>query len=206
MRYELCSLNKAKALPYDLANCATTQDGSHWPASVGASRLRILSVLSYPARCKTLAQDLGSTVLESHRWTNREGSLRPTPTVRPRPDCLSWRENDASAWRQLLQVYGPVVRYWIQRAGVTSADVSDVFHNVFSAVSTNLHRFQRQDGRGSFRIWLKAITNSKVTYHHRKIGRQPNAIGGSTAHAKIAARPDEVIAASAIEQISEETV
>ena len=89
------------------------------------------------------------------------------------------RENDASAWRQLLQVYGPVVRYWIQRAGVTSADVSDVFQNVFSAVSTNLHRFQRQDGRGSFRKWLKAITNSKVADHYRKIGRQPNAIGGA---------------------------
>ena len=103
------------------------------------------------------------------------------------------RGNDPSAWREVLQVYGPVVRYWLRQAGLSSADVPDVFQNVFLAVSKNLRRFQPEAGRGSFRKWLKTITNSKVADHYRKAGRQENADGGSLAAQRMSAVPDGMV-------------
>lgn len=116
------------------------------------------------------------------------------------------RGKDASAWRQLLQVYGPVIRYWIRRSGLTSADVADVFQNVFYAVSTNLERFEPQEGKGSFRKWLKVITNSKIADHYRKIPQQANAVGGSAEPLTIEVAPAEVVEESAVDQAADEKV
>lgn len=91
------------------------------------------------------------------------------------------REKDGDAWRHFVQVYGPVVRYWIRRAGLNHDDLADVFQEVFLAVSRNIAGFQREPGVAKFRAWLKTITRSKVQNHFRRQGKQPAAFGGSTA-------------------------
>lgn len=89
--------------------------------------------------------------------------------------------DEPEAWRQLVRLYGPVVRYWVRRAGLNSADLADVFQEVFLAVSRNIAGFRRQDGQAKFRAWLKTVTQSKIQDHFRRKGRQPAAFGGSTA-------------------------
>ena len=91
------------------------------------------------------------------------------------------REKDGDAWRHFVQVYGPVVRYWIRRAGLNHDDLADVFQEVFLAVSRNMSGFHREPGVAKFRAWLKTITRSKVQNHFRRQGKQPAAFGGSTA-------------------------
>ncbi len=92
------------------------------------------------------------------------------------------RINDPQAWSQLTYLYGPVVRFWILRSGVSSrSDVSDILQNVFVAVATNLKSFERDEGTGKFRAWLKTITRNKVNDHYRRLGKQFQARGGSTA-------------------------
>lgn len=92
------------------------------------------------------------------------------------------KEQDAEAWRQVVRLYGPVVRYWIRRAGLNSTDLADVFQEVFLAVSRTIPSFRRETGVAKFRAWLKQIARSKVLDHHRRQGKQPaQAIGGSTA-------------------------
>lgn len=90
-------------------------------------------------------------------------------------------QQDVEAWGQMVRLYGPVVRYWIRRAGLNSADLADVFQDVFLAVSRNIAGFERETGVAKFRAWLKTITNSKVQDHFRRQCKQPVAFGGSTA-------------------------
>jgi RNA polymerase sigma-70 factor (ECF subfamily) len=90
-------------------------------------------------------------------------------------------KQEPEAWRHFVQVYGPVVRFWIRRAGLNHDDLADVFQEVFLAVSRNMAGFQREPGVAKFRAWLKTITLSKVHNHFRRQGKQPAAFGGSTA-------------------------
>ncbi len=90
-------------------------------------------------------------------------------------------KKDPDAWRQLVRLYGPVVRYWIRRAGLNRTDLADVFQDVFLAISRNIAEFHRQPGQAKFRAWLKTITHSKVNDHFRRNGKQPVAFGGTTA-------------------------
>ena len=92
------------------------------------------------------------------------------------------RLDNPDAWKTLTFVYGPVVRFWISRAGISSkADIADISQEVFVAVSVNLKKFHRQEGHAKFRAWLKTIALSKVSDHFRRHGKQPQAAGGTMA-------------------------
>jgi RNA polymerase sigma factor (sigma-70 family) len=78
------------------------------------------------------------------------------------------RQDDPEAWREFVLVYGPVVRYWIRRAGLHGADLADVFQDAFLAVSRNIAGFERQEGHARLRAWLKRVTHSKVLDHFRR--------------------------------------
>ena len=93
---------------------------------------------------------------------------------------------DQAAWRKLVELYGPIVRYWCRRAGLNRTDIADVFSETFVSVVRNLPKFERQEGQAKFRAWLKTITMSKVANHFRRQGKQPLATGGSTAMMQIA--------------------
>lgn len=94
-------------------------------------------------------------------------------------------KQDGQAWRQVVTIYGPVVRYWIRGKGLSGSDLADVFQEVFLAASRTLARFEREDGKAKFRAWLKTITLSKVNDHFRRQGKQPVGVGGSTAMMRI---------------------
>ncbi|MCA9072804.1 MAG: sigma-70 family RNA polymerase sigma factor, partial [Planctomycetaceae bacterium] len=98
-------------------------------------------------------------------------------------------ENEPSAWDELGRVYGPVVRYWIRSKGLTVADLADVFQEVFLAIARNIASFQREEGQGKFRAWLKTITFSKIYDYHRRQSQEPHAAGGTTAMQKLDAIP-----------------
>ncbi|MCA9076593.1 MAG: sigma-70 family RNA polymerase sigma factor [Planctomycetaceae bacterium] len=127
-------------------------------------------------------------------------SLRrpPNEIAATSADLLSGaRCDDQEAWRELEYVYGPVIRYWISRMGVRdSSSLQDVYQDVFLSVVRNLKRFQREEGKAKFRAWLKVITFNKVNDHFRRNGKQPIAIGGSTAALRI-----EEIAAVELESL-----
>ncbi|MDP7016566.1 MAG: sigma-70 family RNA polymerase sigma factor [Pirellulaceae bacterium] len=116
----------------------------------------------------------------------------------PRLDSTSSRllerlsESDPEAWRQFVRLYGPVVRYWIRRSGLDASSLSDVFQEVFLAVSQNIPKFQRKSGTGKFRAWLKTIIRNKANDHFRRQGKQPLAFGGSAAHQRFGELPGRI--------------
>lgn len=94
---------------------------------------------------------------------------------------------DGDAWRRLVRLYGPLVDFWIGKAGLQSADAQDVFQDVFSAVSRNIGKFRKDRPSDSFRGWLRVIVRSKVIDHYRRISSEPAAQGGSDAHQRLSA-------------------
>lgn len=95
------------------------------------------------------------------------------------------RAQDQDAWRRLVRLYGPLVDYWLSRAGLQAADTEDIFQEVFRAVATNIATFRKDRPTDSFRGWLRTITRSKVADHYRRLGSQPAAIGGSDAQLQL---------------------
>jgi RNA polymerase sigma-70 factor (ECF subfamily) len=116
------------------------------------------------------------------------------------------RSQDSVAWRQLVQLYGPLIGYWCQRAGLQAADVADVTQAVFMVVARQLPDFRQpapQPGgvgpaasetgepgdasslpplrtSGRFRSWLAIVTRRKLI-DWRRAQRPDQAEGGSSA-------------------------
>lgn len=89
--------------------------------------------------------------------------------------------NDPTGWRQLVQVYSPLVFYWARRGGLRDADSADVVQDVWQSVSTALPRFRPDEHKGSFRGWLWMITRNKLHDHFRARAGKAEAAGGSEA-------------------------
>ena len=69
--------------------------------------------------------------------------------------------------------------YWIRRSSVQAADAEDIFQEVFRDVASSIGTFHKAQARGSFRRWLRSITRSKLIDHHRRLGQEPQGVGGS---------------------------
>ena len=72
------------------------------------------------------------------------------------------QDNQQSAWRQLVHLYGPLVFHWCGKMGLKHADAADVMQEVFFSVCRAADRFDVDRRRGSFRGWLWTITRRKV--------------------------------------------
>jgi len=95
------------------------------------------------------------------------------------------KSRDEQAWRRLVRLYGPLVDFWVRRAGLQHADARDVFQEVFTAVAQAISRFRKDQPGDTFRGWLRTIVRNKVADHHRKSAGQPRAIGGSDANQRL---------------------
>lgn len=116
------------------------------------------------------------------------------------------RAQDAAAWRQLVELYGPLIGYWCRRAGLQAADVADVTQAVFMVVARQLPDFRQPRSTtnrslppknetgvgaadtplkptrtsGRFRSWLAVVTRRKLI-DWRRAQRPDQAEGGSSA-------------------------
>lgn len=101
------------------------------------------------------------------------------------------RACDPDAWSTLCSLYGGVVVGWCRRAGLGPHDAEDVAQEVFRAVAAHLGNFRRDRPGDSFRGWLWMIAHSKIQDHRRRKGRQPEAVGGTHAQARLDQYPAE---------------
>ena len=89
--------------------------------------------------------------------------------------------NDTAGWRQLVQVYSPLVFFWARRAGLRESDSADLVQEVWQSVAAAIPRFHRDEHSGSFRGWLWTITRNKLHDHFRARAGKAEAAGGSEA-------------------------
>jgi RNA polymerase sigma-70 factor (ECF subfamily) len=110
------------------------------------------------------------------------------------------RNREQDAWQRLVQLYGPLVRYWCVRWGARQEDAEEIAQETFLAAAGGLDKFERR-GAGSFRGWMRGITRHKLLDHFRKQYGQPAAAGGTDAFQRLHDLPDGKTSAG--EQASE---
>ena len=79
----------------------------------------------------------------------------------------SAKRNEPEAWHHVLSLYSPLIAYWAWSKGVTCRhEQENISQEVFRRVFNKLDSFTKKDGRGSFRGWLRTITNNYIYSNH----------------------------------------
>jgi RNA polymerase sigma-70 factor (ECF subfamily) len=99
------------------------------------------------------------------------------------------RLRDPQAWRELAELYGPLVYRWARQCGLQDHDAADVTQDVFASVARAIDDYRRRTSGDTFRGWLWTITRNSVRAHFRNRQRQPAAAGGTDAQQQIADLP-----------------
>jgi RNA polymerase sigma-70 factor (ECF subfamily) len=81
-------------------------------------------------------------------------------------------------WRRLVDLYQPLLRAWLVRAGVPAADLEDLSQEVLLVVFREVGGFDHRHA-GAFRGWLKTILLHRVRSFFRGRTHCPQAVGGS---------------------------
>lgn len=102
-------------------------------------------------------------------------------------------DKDAEAWRRIVQLYAPLLRYWCRQASLTQDDSDEIIQDVFLSVSKQLERFRYDRPTDTFRGWLRQITKRRIADRFRSTVDQPfDATGGTTAFQRIYETPDSL--------------
>ncbi|HEV3082177.1 MAG TPA: sigma-70 family RNA polymerase sigma factor [Gemmataceae bacterium] len=99
-------------------------------------------------------------------------------------DRLAAHPSDAD-WRRLFDLYSPLLRVWLARAGVPSTDADDLAQEVLLVVFREVSGFERR-GVGAFRAWLRTILANRVRDYFRARQKRPTATGDSAFQEKLA--------------------
>jgi RNA polymerase sigma-70 factor (ECF subfamily) len=91
------------------------------------------------------------------------------------------RAGHPQAWRQLADLYGPLVYAWCRSRGLQAADAEDVLQEVFLTVASRIADFRRDREGDTFRGWLAGITRNKIGDWLRRRQKGETATGGSDA-------------------------
>ncbi len=89
--------------------------------------------------------------------------------------------SEAGAWRDLVELYEPLVNHWCRRCDLDLHSAADCVQDTFAAVARGLERFEHPQTGGAFRGWLWTIARNKIRDHQRRMRRQSRGAGGSTA-------------------------
>jgi RNA polymerase sigma-70 factor (ECF subfamily) len=81
-------------------------------------------------------------------------------------------------WRRLLDLYQPLLRAWMARAGVADADADDLVQEILLVVFREVGGFERR-WPGTFRAWLRTILAHRVRDYFRGQKYRPTATGDS---------------------------
>ena len=84
-------------------------------------------------------------------------------------------------WRQLVELYAPLLRAWLGRQGVQGADADDLVQEVLAVLVRELPRFEHNQRAGAFRRWLRLILVHRLRDFWRARQHRPEPAGGSDA-------------------------
>jgi RNA polymerase sigma factor (sigma-70 family) len=82
-------------------------------------------------------------------------------TSRSLLDRLTSQPDDA-AWSRLIDLYTPLIRYWLGSQGLTGADGDDLTQEILMVVVRELPRFRHSGRTGAFRNWLRTVSAHRI--------------------------------------------
>ena len=108
---------------------------------------------------------------------------------------LRAQTGETDAWKDLTDLYRPLILSWLNRQGVPARDLEDLSQEVLLSVVKHLPGFQHSGHRGAFRAWLRTIVCSRTADYWRALDTGAQASGGSGATAALQeiADPDSAL-------------
>ena len=82
---------------------------------------------------------------------------------------LRAQTGETDAWKDLTDLYRPLILGWLNRQGVPARDLEDLSQEVLLSVVKHLPGFQHSGQRGAFRSWLRTIVCSRTADYWRAI-------------------------------------
>src|SRR5262245_2193450 len=98
---------------------------------------------------------------------------------------LRAQTGEENAWKDLTDLYRPLIIGWLNRQGVPARDLDDLSQDILLSVVKHLPTFEHSGRRGAFRSWLRTIVCSRTTDYWRAIDAGTQAQGGSGATAAL---------------------
>lgn len=92
---------------------------------------------------------------------------------------LRAQAGESAAWKDLTDLYRPLIFSWLNRRGVPAGEIEDLCQEVLLSVVKHLPAFEHSGQRGAFRCWLRTILCSRTADYWRTAGAR--ALGGSGA-------------------------
>ena len=98
---------------------------------------------------------------------------------------LRAQTGEENAWKDLTDLYRPLIIGWLNRQGVPARDLEDLSQDILLSVVKHLPTFEHSGRRGAFRSWLRTIVCSRTSDYWRAAERGHQADGGSGATAAL---------------------
>ena len=98
---------------------------------------------------------------------------------------LRAQTGEENAWKDLTDLYRPLIIGWLNRQGVPARDLEDLSQDILVSVVKHLPTFEHSGRRGAFRSWLRTIVCSRTTDYWRATVASAPASGGSGAKAAL---------------------
>jgi RNA polymerase sigma-70 factor (ECF subfamily) len=98
---------------------------------------------------------------------------------------LRAQNGETKAWKDLTELYRPLILGWLNRQGARASDLEDLSQEVLLCVVKQLPDFQHSGQRGAFRNWLRTIVCRRTADYWRAIDTNSQATGGSGATAAL---------------------
>ena len=92
-------------------------------------------------------------------------------------ECITGKPTEDD-WRRLDDLYQPLLRAWMARAGVADSDADDLVQEILLVVFREVAGFEWR-GQGAFRAWLRTILAHRVRDYFRGQKYRPTATGDS---------------------------
>ncbi len=100
--------------------------------------------------------------------------------------------NDATAWKEFVQLYATIIYGFARKRGLQDADAADLMQEVMRAVSGAMGRLNYDPAKGTFRGWLYSITRNKIYTFLEARTRQARGAGDSNSHQRLEELPNRV--------------
>jgi len=127
--------------------------------------------------------------MSAFRITTESNGDQKSSSATSRSWLARLRLDEPAAWERLVKLYAPLVFRWCRNSGLRDADIADIFQNVFQAVLLNFGSFRKDREGDTFRGWLRRITQNKLRDHFRRLGKEVQGVGGSSAQNRLAQIP-----------------
>jgi RNA polymerase sigma-70 factor, ECF subfamily len=92
---------------------------------------------------------------------------------------------EENAWKDLTDLYRPLIIAWLNRQGVPASDLEDLSQDVLLSVVKSLPAFEHSGRRGAFRCWLRTIICNRTADYWRAADAGMKASGSSDAAAAL---------------------